>query len=98
MTDALIIPSLVDPQAIRQRLAEALARCEREHLLPDFLIAAGYISEDVAADVLDLSTKALVGYRKRGIGPQHARVGRKIIYSVDGLLGWLAAGGLREAA
>jgi hypothetical protein len=54
-----------------------------------------YLPEDQAAAEIGVSTWTMVSYRKRGLGPPHAIVGRKIYYRRAGIAAWLASGGTR---
>ena len=56
----------------------------------------GYVGEEKAARAIDLMPATLIAYRKRGIGPPHTIVGRRILYNIDRLAEWLADGGLAK--
>ena len=61
-----------------------------------FLLAKlGYVEEAVAAIAIDVSTQTMIEYRKKGIGPDYAVVGRTILYHPAKLEAWLEAGGTR---
>jgi hypothetical protein len=55
-----------------------------------------FLEEEAAAVALGIESKTLADYRKTGVGPEHAVVGRKILYSKEALLAWLKAGGTRD--
>jgi hypothetical protein len=59
------------------------------------LVELGYDDELEAAASLNVSEKTLIEYRKEGIGPDYAELGRKILYSKEARARWLAAGGTR---
>ncbi|MDY7091570.1 MAG: helix-turn-helix domain-containing protein [Acidobacteriota bacterium] len=51
-----------------------------------------YLSTVEAAEFLHLSPKTLEGYRCRGGGPAYRKHGRKVVYRLDELEAWSAAG------
>lgn len=55
----------------------------------------GYLKELIAAIALDLMPQTLAEYRKAGIGPDYAVVGRTIWYGPANIQKWLEAGGTR---
>jgi hypothetical protein len=55
----------------------------------------GFLTEPLAAIAIDLMPTTLVEYRKAGIGPEYALVGRTVLYSRDNLKKWLENGGTR---
>jgi hypothetical protein len=59
------------------------------------LESLGYLEEPLAAIALDIRLPTLIEYRKRGIGPDFAVVGRTILYSHANLQTWLENGGTR---
>ena len=58
----------------------------------------GYVDEAIAAIALDVAVQTLIEYRKAGVGPTHAIVGRRVLYSKENLQKWLNAGGTRAFA
>ena len=62
------------------------------------LESLGYLEEPLAAIALDLMPPTLIEYRKAGIGPDYAVVGRTIMYSPANLQKWLENGGTRAFA
>jgi hypothetical protein len=56
-----------------------------------------YLSEPAAAAAIDIKPKTLVEYRKAGTGPEFIIVARRVLYSRDALVKWLAAGGSKDA-
>ena len=57
----------------------------------------GYLDEQMAAIALDVALQTLIEYRKGGIGPDYAIVGRTVFYSPGNLKKWLEAGGTRAS-
>lgn len=52
---------------------------------------ASLLTEDEAADFLNISTRTLQAWRVRGGGPVFNRLGRAVRYRVDALEAWLKA-------
>ena len=52
----------------------------------------GFLTEPLAAIAIDLQPATLIEYRKAGIGPEYAIVGRTVLYSRDNLKKWLENG------
>jgi len=63
------------------------------YLLEDF----DFIEEPEAATALKIAPQTLVKYRKRGVGPAFAVIGRRVMYSRDSLRAWLENGGTRAS-
>ena len=58
----------------------------------------GFLTEPLAAIAIDLQPATLIEYRKAGIGPDYAIVGRTVLYSRDNLKKWLEAGGTKASS
>jgi hypothetical protein len=57
-----------------------------------------YLTEAEAAVELGLKdTQTLIKYRKKGIGPAHIVLARRVLYARPALVEWLAAGGTKDA-
>ena len=68
---------------------------EQSPRLGALLRALGYNEEPEAAVSVGVAEKTFIEYRKLGIGPDYAVVGRMILYSDGAIAKWLAAGGTR---
>ncbi len=55
------------------------------------LRALGYLTEDEAALVLEVTKPTLRSWRARNRGPPWSHIGRKVVYSEDGLREFIAA-------
>src|SRR5262245_44529695 len=57
------------------------------------LVEEGFDDEIEAAVSLGITVQTLIEYRKAGKAPRHTIIGRKIFYSREARVAWLAQGG-----
>ncbi len=54
-------------------------------------VLANHLTEEQEADALGVVTRTLRAWRQRGEGPPFVKVGKKILYPIDGNAAWLKA-------
>jgi hypothetical protein len=57
---------------------------------------AGMISEKELAARLDRTPRMVQNWRYAGVGPPFVQIGRKVLYRLDDVRKWLAAGGAQK--
>ena len=54
-------------------------------------ILAGYAPEDQIAEVRGVGKRTLRAERQRGMGPPFVKIGKQILYPIEGFRDWLKA-------
>ena len=57
----------------------------------------GAVTEDVAADIFDVTTRTMFQWRQDGIGPKFHKVGQTTRYSLIDILRFIESGGTRRS-
>jgi hypothetical protein len=52
-------------------------------------LLAGYVTETQVAAARNVSPRTLRAERQKGVGPSYVKVGKSILYPVDGFRAWL---------
>jgi hypothetical protein len=61
-------------------------------------ILADFVTEEKLAVQLGHHPRSLARWRQRQIGPPHVTNGRYVLYNIEAVRAWLAAGGTTAAA